>query len=179
MVASAAIATGLFVLAGVVVGGLVTGAVNYALERRRDRANARVAVRLLWAELLLAAASVDWRLEQDAWSPWSFESAHRAWNEHHAELARAVSMADFADVTVGFAAVGRAEATFAYKPVAARLDADDRQALTDASKSLHDAASALQRRQGLKEIDWNLARRAGPSGEPKRPGANRVSGGEP
>jgi hypothetical protein len=118
VIPTAAVTTGLFVLAGVVTGGLLTGAVNYALERRRDRANARVAVRLLWAELLLAAASVDWRLEQDVWSPWSFESAHRAWNEHQAELARAVSMADFADVTLGFAAVGRAEATFAHKPVA-------------------------------------------------------------
>lgn len=166
VILTAAATTGLFVLAGVVTGGLLTGAVNYALERRRDRANARVAVRLLWAELLLAAASVDWRLEQGAWSPWDFESAHRAWNEHQSELARAVSMADFADVAVGFAAVGRAEATFAYKPVAARLDADDRQALHDASKSLHDAASALQRRQGLKEIDWGLARRAGHGREP-------------
>jgi hypothetical protein len=52
LLASTAVTTGLFVLAGVVVGGLLTGAVNYAFEWRREQANVRAAMRLLEAELV-------------------------------------------------------------------------------------------------------------------------------
>jgi hypothetical protein len=61
--ASTAVTTGVFVLAGVVVGGLVTGSVNYILERRREESSARVALRLLDVELAIAAACADWILE--------------------------------------------------------------------------------------------------------------------
>jgi hypothetical protein len=152
VIASAGITTGLFVLAGVVVGGLVTGAVNYFLEWGRERANARVAMRLLAAELMLAAASADWRLEQRAWSPWNFESAHRAWNEYRSEFARAVSTDDFESVAVGYAAIELVERRFSNKAVATKLDADELQSLDTASQSIHDGLNALRRRQKLKEI---------------------------
>jgi hypothetical protein len=76
LIASTAVTTGLFVLAGVIVGGLVTGSVNYAFEWRRERVSLRVAMRLLEAELAIAAASADWRLEQGAWTPF-WESPSR------------------------------------------------------------------------------------------------------
>jgi hypothetical protein len=68
VIASAAVTTGLFVLAGVLVGGLVTGGVNYALERRRERSSARIAIRLLEVELAIAAVSADWAIEDGLWS---------------------------------------------------------------------------------------------------------------
>jgi hypothetical protein len=80
VIASAASTTGLFVLAGVLVGGLVTGGVNYALERRRERSSARIALRLLEVELAIAGAAVDWIIEDSLWAPWNFDRGHRAWN---------------------------------------------------------------------------------------------------
>jgi hypothetical protein len=160
VVASTAVTAGLFVLAGVVVGGLVTGAVNYAFECRRVRIAGRVAVRLLTAELSIAAASAEWRLDQGAWSPWNFESAHRSWNEYRHEASRVLSTREWDSVAVGFYAVEIIERRFSNKAVAAKLDAEDRGALNSAFKSFLAGANTLRRRQGLEEIE---------SGEPTLP----------
>lgn len=88
MLASAAVTTGLFVLAGVVVGALVTGVVNYGFEWRRARLNTRVALRLLETELASADDALNRRINATAWWPWPVgESARRTWGEHRSELA--------------------------------------------------------------------------------------------
>jgi hypothetical protein len=102
VVASTAVTTGLFVLAGVLVGGLVTGGVNYALERRRENASARVAMRLLEAELALAGARADDVIERGRWSAWNFKRAHRTWDEYRAQAASGLSGNEWVTVAIAF-----------------------------------------------------------------------------
>jgi hypothetical protein len=161
VIASAAVTTGLFVLAGVVVGGLVTGAVNYAFEWRRERVRLRVAVRLLESELLLATGLADWRIEQGAWSPWNFERAHRSWSEYRADVV-GLSADEWYAVSGGFAAIELLERRFVNKPFATMLDAGETQALEIASAAMLEGANTLRRRQGLEDV----ARFGGPGGEP-------------
>ena len=152
LLASDAITTGLFVLAGVVVGGVVTGLVTYGIERRRERASARVAVRVLEAELALAVASADWRLEQGAWSPWNFDRAHLAWREYGPELARVLSTDEWYAVAVAFFSVDNAELRFSNKPPGTPLDAGERESLEAVAVGLDDGLNTLRRRQGLPDI---------------------------
>jgi hypothetical protein len=91
VVASTAVTTGLFVLAGILIGGLLTGVVNYVLERRREQAVGRVAVRLLEVELAIAGSALDQVVERGRWSPWNFERGHRAWDEYRGDAALVLS----------------------------------------------------------------------------------------
>ena len=152
MLASTATTTGLFVLAGVVVGGVVTGLVTFALEWRRERASARVAVRLLETELSIAAASADWRLEQGSWAPWNFERAHRVWDEYRPELARVLSTDDWYAVAVAFIGSENAERRFKDRAPGWVLGPDDRSALESVAASLAEGLNTLRRRQGLPDI---------------------------
>jgi hypothetical protein len=130
----------------------VTGLVTLGLELRREHATMRVAIRLVEAELSLAAASADWRIEQEAWSPWNFESTHRVWGEYRAALAQALDKEEWSTVIVAIFGVDMVERRFEHKPLASKLDPEEVAALGSASKSFYDGANAARRRQGLKEI---------------------------
>jgi hypothetical protein len=149
VLASTAVTTGLFVLAGVVVGGLVTGAVNYAFEWRRERARLQIAMRLLEDELARAGAFADWRLEQGGWAPWDFQSAHRTWNEYRPDIVIGLSSHEWYSVAVAFAAIEAIEDRFSNKPVATTLNVDEQKALNGCSESILEGANTLRRRQGL------------------------------
>jgi hypothetical protein len=153
VIASAAVTTGLFVLAGVLVGGLVTAGIEFAFEKRRENAKVLVATRLVEAELSLAAASAEWRLEQGTWLPWNFENAHKVWHVHGAELARVLEKDEWYPVVVGIIGIDTIERRFSDYPLATPLSADDRKALESASKSFNEGANTLRRRQGLEEVD--------------------------
>jgi len=153
LIASTAVTTGLFVLAGVIVGGLVTGAVNYAFEWRRERVSARVAMRLLEAELAIAAASADWRLEQGAWTAWNFGRAHRAWSEYRSDIARAgISSDEWYAVERGFYAIEIIESVFANKADRASLEPHEQKALNTASANINEGANTIRQLLGLKPL---------------------------
>jgi hypothetical protein len=151
VIASAAVTTGLFVLAGVVVGGLVTGTVNYGFESRRERARVAVAVRLLEAELILAAAQADLRLQDGEWSPWNFESAHRTWREYRPDVARLPPDEWFA-VSVAYFAIEQIEQRFSNEPAGVKLGAEEQRALDGQSGIILEGANTLRRRQGQEEM---------------------------
>jgi hypothetical protein len=152
VIASSAVTTGLFVLAGVVVGGLVTGGVNYALERRLEQTAARVALRLLDVELAIAAASADRVLEGGQWSPWNFERAHGAWDEYRADAARVLSVDDWTKVSMGFYGVDAVERGPGNLPTGATLDSTGLALLGEARRSLYEGANAIRRHLGTDEI---------------------------
>ena len=150
--ASTAVTTGLFVLVGVVVGGLVTGSVNYALERRREQASAHVALRLLDVELAIAAASADSILKDGLWSSWNFERAHRAWDEYRADTARVLSTDDWTKVSTGFYGIDVVEHGPGKLPTGARLDPTGLKLLGEVRRNLYAGANAIRRHLGMDEI---------------------------
>jgi hypothetical protein len=158
VIGSSAVTTGLFVLAGVVVGGLVTGGVTYALELRREGASARVALRLLEIELAIAGSVADEVLEKQSWwAAWKFERAHRAWNEYRAEAARVLSVDEWVKVSIGFYGVDAAERAFAEVPSGTNLDPPGLKLVEEVRRSLYDGSNTLRRHMGMDEI--------GPGGE--------------
>jgi hypothetical protein len=93
----------IFGLLGVIVGGLVTGGVNYIMERRRERAELRQAKRLVADELLTVATQysimVEDRETPKKWSPsWANLLPSTSWEQHKATLARGLSDKDWADL---------------------------------------------------------------------------------
>jgi hypothetical protein len=52
----------------------------------------------------------------------------------------------------GFLAIELVEGRFANKPIAAKLDADERKALDSASATANEGANTLRGRQGLEEF---------------------------
>jgi hypothetical protein len=106
-------------------------------------------MRLLEAELALAAASADWRLEQGAWSPWNFERAHHSWSEYQPDIARAgISSDEWYAVAGAFYAIDIIERRFSNKPFGAKLDADERKALDTAAESFNKGVNTIRARQG-------------------------------
>jgi hypothetical protein len=152
VIASSAVTTGLFVLAGVVVGGLVIGSVNFALERRRERSSAQVALRLLEVELAIAAADADSVIEKGPWSPWNFERAHRTWDEYRVDAARVLSADDWTKVSIGFYGVDAVERGPGNLPTGATLDSTALALLGEARRSLYEGANAIRRHLGIDEI---------------------------
>jgi hypothetical protein len=107
-------AAAIFGLVGVVVGALVTGGVQFVLDRRREQLDVRRATRLVAAELkdaayLYAALS---RVEE-----WPAAEGHEedyvlsttAWNEHRAHLAIPPLNDELWDALVNSYAVLRAD----------------------------------------------------------------------
>jgi hypothetical protein len=84
-------------------GGLVTGGVNYLMERRRESAELRQAKRLVADELLLVATQysimVEDRQTPKKGSPsWEKLLPSTSWEQHKATLARGLSDKDWADL---------------------------------------------------------------------------------
>jgi hypothetical protein len=152
VIASSAVTTGLFVLAGVVVGGLVTGGVNLVLEVRRERSSAQVALRLLDVELAIAGAMADSILENGRWASWNFERAHRAWDEYQADAARVLSVDEWTKVSMGFYGVDAVERGPGKLPTGATLDPTGLPLLAETRRSLYDGANAIRRHLGMDEI---------------------------
>ena len=152
VIASTAVTTGLFVLAGVVVGGLVTGSVNYVLERRREQSAAQVALRLLEVELTIAAAALDQVVEKERWSPFNFQRAHRTWNEYRADAALALSVDDWIKVSMGFYGVDVVERGPGKLTAGVGLDPTGLRLLGETRRSLYEGANAIRRHLGMDEI---------------------------
>ncbi len=79
----------IFGLIGVIVGGLLTAAIQAVQQARSDRATARAASRLLSAELSEQHVFLDALVNQDAARPLDSElPAVSAWPEYRAVMAR-------------------------------------------------------------------------------------------
>jgi hypothetical protein len=85
----AAVATGLFTLGGVIVGGLVNGGVTYAMERRREGWVAQKDARLFMPRLMRLAFAMGDAMEHE-W-PWEnlcvvVESNLQDWEDQYNEV---------------------------------------------------------------------------------------------
>jgi hypothetical protein len=83
--------SGLFALAGVVIGGLLTAVVTFWFERRREARELRTAARVIDKAYNLLGLAADTTIEDDTWSP--FDEAlpqdefAALWREHRNTLA--------------------------------------------------------------------------------------------
>jgi hypothetical protein len=149
VIASTAVTTGIFVLAGVLVGGLVTGAVNYVLERRREQASARVALRLLESELTNVGNAVETAIERSFWAPWNFARTRQTWDEHRAEAARVLSNGEWDKVRRGFRGIDVLERGFGGWKIGDEISPDGLILLREVRKTSHEGANALRQRMGV------------------------------
>jgi hypothetical protein len=93
----------IFGLVGVVVGGVLSGGVGYALERRRATNAATVAARLLADELAFALWVLKIALDARRWSDVPrYDFGVDLWAEHRALLASKLSVADWIQVSAAF-----------------------------------------------------------------------------
>jgi hypothetical protein len=131
---------------------LVTGAVNYALERRREHESAKVALRLLEVELAIAAATADSVLVDGRWSRWNFARAHRAWDEYRADAARVLSIADWIKLTVAFYGIELVEHSMAELGPGTELVPTGLKLVGQTRRDLYAAANALRQQLGMDAI---------------------------
>jgi hypothetical protein len=91
-----------FGLIGVVVGGVLTGAVAYVLERRRETREARIARRIMRAQFGQALKAVDDGLKGKNWPPgWDDKRWSDSWVAHRQALAAKMDDDDFATLAHG------------------------------------------------------------------------------
>jgi hypothetical protein len=95
----------IFGLVGVVVGAVVAGGVDYALDRRRERAGLRAALRLVedeYKDLLSVVAIV---LQMRVWPPSDWQAwrstSRDQWETHRDVLAARLSAADWELIAQG------------------------------------------------------------------------------
>lgn len=99
-------AEAVFGLAGVVIGGLITGGTQVWLEWRREKASTRAAARLLADDLGTARMFFEHCLTADKWvdTPQAILTAD-LWNEHKAALAAVRKFTPWYPVASAFTAV--------------------------------------------------------------------------
>jgi hypothetical protein len=120
----------IFGLAGVALGGLITGGATYLAARRSERLEARASARLLQGELQLVAYKLDRQLqamkrvaerESERGNPprprdaratrsrgrhWLAQFSMAQWQEHRSRLAHVLDTDDWYAVSSAYAAIG-------------------------------------------------------------------------
>jgi hypothetical protein len=90
-------AEAIFGLAGVVIGGVLTGVITYFLERHREKQEARAARRIVGAELKEATEAVEDALAGGKWPPgWSNMRWSQSWSTYRRVLAATMDDDGFA-----------------------------------------------------------------------------------
>jgi hypothetical protein len=97
--------TAIFGLIGVVVGASASGFVSYVLQRRRERASLRSAVRLLQEDLGYAHSLLDSALEDGAWWPSSFELPVETWSAQREIVTAYVDVTTWLEVSGAFGSI--------------------------------------------------------------------------
>jgi hypothetical protein len=83
---------------GIVVGALMSGAVQLGVEALAGKKRRRVASRMIQGDIYVAEAVFEWLLEKKCWPSFDVDPALRTWAEHRATFAESVTIADWADV---------------------------------------------------------------------------------
>src|SRR5207253_1663315 len=93
------VATAIFGLVGVVVGGVLNGVVAAALERRRESAVLRLAGRELFDDLTYVAGHIDVVLQDGDWIRWAngvnLGRLELAWRQRRPIFARHLTFDDY------------------------------------------------------------------------------------
>jgi hypothetical protein len=102
----------IFGLIGVVVGAALTGAVNWLLERRRERAEAQAAARLLKSEVEAAISDVASTLAEGMW-PISYQPTWRqSWSSYRRPLAARMDPEAFEAAAKAYARMDQLQSAF-------------------------------------------------------------------
>jgi hypothetical protein len=95
-------------LLGVVVGGLLSGAVQMTVAWRERQRAGRVAARLLYMHLWWAEGGLDLTVKAQGWSDLAdWEGACAAWAEQRVALAGALNTNDFLVIAAAFTGIER------------------------------------------------------------------------
>jgi hypothetical protein len=104
--------TAIFGLVGVVVGALVTGVVSWLLERRKEKAEAVAAARLLKPEVTAAVADVTSTLDEGRW-PIAYRPMWReSWATYRQALVVAMQQRGFDEVATAYARMAQLQSAF-------------------------------------------------------------------
>jgi hypothetical protein len=137
----------LFGLIGVVVGGVLTGAVAYVLERRRETREARIARRVMRAQFGQALKAVDDGLKGKNWPPgWRDKRWSDSWVAHRQALAAKMDDDDFATLAHGALYMELLEVGFRKDP--RPFGPNDEGFFEDVRNFVRDADEVLPREKG-------------------------------
>lgn len=92
----------IFGLIGVVIGALITGGTNYALQVRAERREIRAAARLMLQELTNTGAAIRYALALNDRRMLEHAAHQDQWNRHHLLLARHLSDDEWDTVALGY-----------------------------------------------------------------------------
>jgi hypothetical protein len=95
---------------GIVVGALMSGAVQLGVEALAEKKRRRVASRMIQGDIYVAEAVFELMLDKKRWPPFDFDPALRTWAEHRATFAESVTIADWADVDAFYSNLTRTAA---------------------------------------------------------------------
>jgi DNA-directed RNA polymerase subunit K/omega len=149
------ITTGLFALAGVIIGGVLNGVVTAEIEKRRAARESWVAARLIMDDLMFIHVYLTSCLQQMKWAGgWSLLNAE-TWGLQRERLATALEFNDWSAVIRAFAKARliamRAQAADVDEPI----DDTEGEIVTQALREIDDA------RKALLKIESPRARRLG------------------
>jgi hypothetical protein len=126
---SDAAVTALATLAGVIVGAVVGGWVNYKLERRREKAQGRAGARLVRMDLAIAAEQLKDAYAEAMW--WPFYNVRlESWDRYRDVIAIAVGANDWVTVSQSAIELQHTDEGFRKMPAA-----DKARALTERSEA--------------------------------------------
>ena len=103
-----------FGLAGVVIGGLITGVITYVLERLREARDYDAAVKLVRAELREMSTIAQAALEQGKWAPGlATKNWAQSWSTNRRVIAARMDDAAFADLSAAYGFAEQIQSGFA------------------------------------------------------------------
>jgi hypothetical protein len=139
--------TALATLAGVVVGAVVGGWVNYRLERRREKSQGRAGARLVRMDLALGADQLTRAYEEAAWWPF-YDVTMEAWERYRDVIAIALGADDWVTVSQSAVEMQRLDTGMRTSPLAGQprvLNADSAPQLAEIRGNAIKAFNALSK----------------------------------
>jgi len=138
---------GIFGLAGVAVGAVLTPAMNRRADERRDLESAKAAWLLLQEDARAALETVQERLARGTWPIVAHQDWSSVWRSSRGSLVRHVDKETFRSVAEAFGRMDRLESAVNTQrdPGKRPLTNDDRRFLADMTTVLASAQAALDR----------------------------------
>jgi hypothetical protein len=142
----------IFGLLGVIIGGLLTGAVSFIFERRRERIQARADARLILINYKVFSLYIDEALNGDAWPSIlpNIEWSYNIWLSARPNLAATLSRDDWDAIEAGMHLIEDAIETHKER-VGQPIDPRDKVLLPAQADTARQATEVLTRLAGRRK----------------------------
>ena len=133
-----------FGLLGVVIGGLLTGAVSYVFERRRETRQTRADARLILMNYRVVGPYIDEAVEAGIWppAPPNVEWSYNIWLNARPNLASTLSVKDWDTIEAGMRVI---EESIADREAGNPIDSRDRVSLPTKAQTARQTVDVLAR----------------------------------